>query len=364
MLDRLDRQLIHALQADPRAPFSRIADVLDVSEQTVARRYRRLRGGGILRVVGAVDPQRIGLADWLVRVGCRPGGAGRLADALARRDDVSWVMLSSGGSEVACLIRSRSQQQRDDLMLQRLPATSQVLSMTAHAILHRFVAGGSDDWSGFGDPLTAAQSEALCPVPMPQPGEPAALQPDDEPILAALARDGRVSYAALAAETGWTEGRITRRVEALHGSGVLYFDVDLATQLMGFATAATLWLTVEPSRLAAVGDQLARHAEVPFAAAVSGSANLVASLLCRDSEALYQYVTTKIGAVAGVRQLEISPVLRRVKQAGTLMDGLRLASLPPRLPSAPRAALAGPPAPRHRPDVSTAHPRYDGGALG
>jgi hypothetical protein len=38
---------------------------------------------------------------------------------------------------------------------------------------------------------------------------------------------------------------------------------------------------------------------------------------------------TKIGAVAGVRQLEISPVLRRVKQAGTLMDGLRLASLPP-----------------------------------
>jgi hypothetical protein len=34
--------------------------------------------------------------------------------------------------------------------------------------------------------------------------------------------------------------------------------------------------------------------------------------------------------VPGVRQLEISPVLRRVKQAGTLMDGLRLAALPPR----------------------------------
>jgi DNA-binding Lrp family transcriptional regulator len=333
MLDRLDRQLIHALQADPRAPFSRVADVLGVSEQTVARRYRRLRGDGILRVVGAVDPQRIGLADWLVRVGCRPGGAGRLADALARRDDVSWVTLSSGGSEVACLIRSRSQQQRDELMLQRLPATSQVLSMTAHAILHRFVAGGSADWSAFGDPLSAAQSAALRPVPAAQPGEPVALQPDDEPILAALARDGRTSYAALAAETGWTEGRVTRRVDALHGSGLLYFDVDLATQLMGFATTAALWLTVEPSRLAAVGDHLAQHEEVPFAAAVTGSANLVTNVLCRNSEALYDYVTTKIGAVPGVRQLEISPILRRVKQAGTLMDGLRLAALPP--PAAP-----------------------------
>jgi len=330
MTDRLDRQLVHALKADPRAPFSRIADVLDVSEQTIARRYRRLRDDGVVRVVGAVDPQRMGLADWLVRVGCRPGAAGRLADALARRDDVSWVMLSSGGSEVACLIRARSQRQRDDLMLQRLPATSQVLSMTAHAILHRFVAGGPEDWAAFGDPLTATQSAALRPRPVPPPGEPAALQPDDEPILAALARDGRTSYAALAAETGWTEGRVTRRVDALHASGVLYFDVDLATQLMGFESAATLWLTVEPSRLATVGDQLARHEEVPFAAAVTGSANLVTSVLCRDSEDLYEYVTTKVGAVAGVRQVEISPVLRRVKQAGTLMDGLRLAALPPR----------------------------------
>jgi hypothetical protein len=37
-------------------------------------------------------------------------------------------------------------------------------------------------------------------------------------------------------------------------------------------------------------------------------------------------VTTKISAVAGVRQLEISPVLSRVKQAGALMDGQHLAA--------------------------------------
>jgi DNA-binding Lrp family transcriptional regulator len=331
IMDRLDRQLIHALQRDPRAAFSRIAGVLDVSEQTVARRYRRLRREGIMRVIGVVDPQRIGLADWLIRVGCRPGGAGRLADALARRDDVSWVTLSSGGSEVLCVVRSRSQQQRDELMLQRLPATSQVLSMTAHEVLHRFVAAGADDWSAFGDPLTAAQREALRPAPVaaPQPGETVVLQAEDTSILAALAQDGRASYAALAAATGWTEGRVTRRVDALRGAGLLYFDLDLATQLMGFATAAFLWLTVEPARLAEVGETLAGQEEVAFAAAVTGTANLVASLLCRNSEALYQYVTTKIGAVPGVRQMEISPTLRRVKQAGALSDGVRLADLPP-----------------------------------
>ena len=83
---------------------------------------------------------------------------------------------------------------------------------------------------------------------------------------------------------------------------------------------------MEPARLAAVGEEMSRHAEVPFAAAITGSANLITSVVCRDSEALYEYVTTKISAAAGVRQLEISPVLSRIKQAGSLMDGLRIAT--------------------------------------
>ena len=325
MLDQLDRQLIRALQLDPRAPFSRIAALLGVSEQTVARRYRRLRGDGYLRVLGLVSPSAVGATEWLVRIGCRPGGARRLADALARREDVSWVTLSSGGSEIVCLVRSLSQQQSDELLLQRLPATSQVLSLATHAVLHRF-AGQESDWAGYGDQLTAAQVGQLTGPPPGGPADPGLLQPSDGPLLAALALDGRMSYAALAQQAGWTEGRVIRRVEGLREAGILYFDVDLAIGLLGFHATAYLWLIVEPARLAAVGEEISRHAEVPFAAAITGSANLISSVVCRDSEALYEYVTTRISAAAGVRQLEISPVLSRSKQAGALMEGQRLAT--------------------------------------
>jgi len=37
-MDRLDRQILQALQLEGRAPFSRLAAVLGVSEQTIARR--------------------------------------------------------------------------------------------------------------------------------------------------------------------------------------------------------------------------------------------------------------------------------------------------------------------------------------
>ncbi len=61
-LDKLDLQLLSALEIDGRASFSRIAAVLDVSDQTVARRYRRLCAEGGLRVVALRDAHRLGQA--------------------------------------------------------------------------------------------------------------------------------------------------------------------------------------------------------------------------------------------------------------------------------------------------------------
>ena len=163
-----------------------------------------------------------------MRIGCRPGGARRLADALARREDVSWVTLSSGGSEIVCVVRSLSQRQSDELLLQRLPATSQVLSLATHAVLHRF-AGREADWAGYVTSSPTNRSPSWPPRRRPGRPSPDLLQPSDGPLLAALALDGRMSYATLAKEAGWTEGRVIRRVEALREAGILYFDVDLAT---------------------------------------------------------------------------------------------------------------------------------------
>ena len=53
-LDTLDLKIIQGIQVGPRLPFARIAEVIGVSEQTVARRYRRLRGDGIMRGPGLV----------------------------------------------------------------------------------------------------------------------------------------------------------------------------------------------------------------------------------------------------------------------------------------------------------------------
>lgn len=320
---------MRALQLDPRVPFSRVGEVLGVSEQTVARRYRRLRREGLLRVTGVVDPRALGLTDWMIRLRCRPDGAGSVAEALARRKDVSWVMINSGGSEVLFALRSRTEADREDLLVRRLPKSAPVIDIAAAMILHRYIGNDPADSRGLSELLTPGQSEQLAATPPAAVPSLARLDAVDHVLLDLLARDGRGSYAALARAVGRPAGQVVRRVAALRSSGVVYFYLDLAGVAMGNPTSATLWLSARPADLDAVGRALARYDEVPFAAAISGRSNLVAIINCADAYGLHEFVTSKLAQIGAVTEYELSPVLRRVKQAGALIKGDRLADPPP-----------------------------------
>ncbi|MBI0318730.1 Lrp/AsnC family transcriptional regulator, partial [Streptomyces javensis] len=143
--DPLDLKLLQALQLDGRAPFNRIAHALGVSDQTVARRFRRLRTTVQLRVLGITDESRLGRSTWLLRLRCTPDAAEQLAGALARRPDTSYVSVISGGTEVMCAMKPRTRQARDELLLARLQRTPRVTSVSAHCLLHHFY-GGPVGW--------------------------------------------------------------------------------------------------------------------------------------------------------------------------------------------------------------------------
>ncbi|NUR60711.1 MAG: AsnC family transcriptional regulator [Catenulispora sp.] len=319
--DVLDRRLVQALMIDGRAPFSRLAEVLGVSDQTVTRRYRRLRGEGLVRVIGLPLGFRVGLHQSQVRVSCVPGAAGAIAEALARRPDIAWVTINAGGAEVACMTRSRSRRERDSLLLDKLPRTRQVTGVTARTILHTWM-GGPDGWRGLDD-LSPDQVAALR-RPIRDTGGEFELDPADHAMLRVLERDGRAAYQELAAATGKSESTVRRRLDHLVEEGVFYFDVEVLPVHLGFHVEAMMSAAVPPSRLDTVGRTIGAHPEVPFAAATTGSASLLAVVVCRDIGALYEYVTVRLGAIEEVAQLEIVPTLRTVKRAGLLTDGVRL----------------------------------------
>jgi DNA-binding Lrp family transcriptional regulator len=318
MLDPVDWQIIHILTVEPRASFRTVADVAGISDQTAARRYRRLSETAGLRVLGVVDGSRLGWADWFVRLQTTPGSADSIAEARARRPDTRWVHLASGGTEIVCTLQARSPEQRDALFLHGLPGSRRVVQITAHSILHNFNPG---PWQGVSRALSAAQLAKLTGLArpaQPSPGPQAPLNPQDEPLLAELARDGRASNAALAAAIHWHESTVRRRIDELRRAGLLYFEVDIDNRALGMNVHAMLWLSVEPARLAEAGRVMATHPEIPFAAATTGPANLVASAVLRDTRALYEYLTGDLASLPGVSSVQTAPIIRTLKRTGSV----------------------------------------------
>jgi DNA-binding Lrp family transcriptional regulator len=320
-LDELDRQLVHALQIDGRASFGRIAEILGASDRTVARRYRRLRSTGALRVVGTVDARAHGLVDWIVRMQCDPATATVLAATLAQRDDTSWVGLASGGTEVTCVTRAASRPHGENLVLQKLPRTPRITAVAAQCLLRQLA--GTSGWHGRTSALEPGQIAALRGRPADADEQGATVESGpaviDRHLLAVLAKDGRATHPVLAAATGWSESTVRRRLDQLRRSGALLFEVEIDPLLFGATCEAVLWMTVAPAALATVAAALARHEDIAFAAATSGATNVVAFAVCRDLDGLYDYLATVLGALPGVERVETSPVGRHVKRAGTLV---------------------------------------------
>lgn len=329
MFDSTDAKVLHALQCSPRASFRKISETIEVSEQTVARRYQALRRSGVVRVVGLANPAVHGQAQWVARIRCRPDRVNPLADALARRPDVAYANLASGGTEIVCTIRSPMDAQHDDVLLQQLPRSASVLDVTVDLVLHTYGVPGSAEWTGYGPRLTPEQVGHLTgDRTRDRSGPPEKPSSEDAPLLAALADDGRTSQTRLAAVTGWTPARVARRLDALEATGALTYEVDLLPEPLGHHLNATLWLQVAPAHLHAVGEELAAHQEVAFAAATSGTHNLMAIVICRDTQDFYRYLTTRAAAAPGIHAYQVSIRVRRLKQALSVVTRGRLTPTP------------------------------------
>jgi DNA-binding Lrp family transcriptional regulator len=316
MLDDVDRGLMHALQIDGRVPLRTIASVIGVSENTVARRYQRLRSAGIVRVVGAVNGARLGYTAWTLRLQCTPDAATAVAAALAERPDTSWVYLLSGGTEISCNTQARSVGDRDALLLSKLPRTRRVTSVSAHSILRATALPTA--WSGL-HWLNAAQVTHLRPQPPVDDHTPITLDAGDNALMEALSRDGRMGYADLASVTGWSDSTVKRRMDHLRHNGVLSYMLDIPPAALGFHTEARLWMNVQPSRLVATAERLATHPEVSFVAVTTGPTNLTAAINCRDNAGLYRYLTERVSVLDAISTMETAPVIRTVKRAGALL---------------------------------------------
>lgn len=109
MLDALDRRLIAALAADPRAAVLQLTRTLGVARGTVQSRLDKLVASGVLSFGPVVDPKAIGyevLAFTTIEI-----AQGRLADVVEHLRDIPEVLevqATTGIGDLHCRVVART----------------------------------------------------------------------------------------------------------------------------------------------------------------------------------------------------------------------------------------------------------------
>jgi Lrp/AsnC family transcriptional regulator for asnA, asnC and gidA len=99
-LDETDKQILRALQRDGRVSYADLGPQVGLSAPAARARVQRLIDAGVVRIVGVTDPIALGLPT-MALLGVRAtGDTRRVADEIAARDGVIYVVLTAGSFDL------------------------------------------------------------------------------------------------------------------------------------------------------------------------------------------------------------------------------------------------------------------------
>ena len=320
VLDEVDLALIHALQLDARAPWTRISAAIGVDAATVVRHWGALREEGLAWLTAWPTPERWASSTDLALVLVHAGASAAARTAIVRRPWVLGVDETSAG--LLLLVAASAGLPQLGERVRDLETEATVLRMDVAA----GVAAEDSTWRL--RVLSAVQQRML------RSARPAAAESARPPkpqtvaeIAAALDEDPRMPSATLGARLGVSEATARRAVDRATSAGLLRFGCDLAMPGAGFRRGAVLWARgADPEAAAA---RAARLPEVHRAVVAVGPAPLSVSVRARSLTAL-----PAIERAWGpdVEIVDRWTVLRPIKRNGHELDaaGRSIARIPPR----------------------------------
>jgi Lrp/AsnC family transcriptional regulator for asnA, asnC and gidA len=147
-LDETDQAIIALLRKDGRLPYRAIARELDIAENTVRARVRRMEESDALRVVAVTDIEAAGYG-MLLAIGVQVEGRSpeQVARDMAAIPEVFSVNVVVGAQDVEILVVARDQAALSELISDRLGAIPGVRRLTPALALD--VLKNQPDWVPF-----------------------------------------------------------------------------------------------------------------------------------------------------------------------------------------------------------------------
>lgn len=128
-LDKLDCRMIRLLQIDGRMSNIAIAQKLGISEYTARNRMKRLLGNKTIKIVAVANPIDLGFeiaGNLKIKIDLKK--ADQVLENLKKIDELIWVALTTGGTDIDVDFITRSLKEFQDLIFKKISGIDGVLS--------------------------------------------------------------------------------------------------------------------------------------------------------------------------------------------------------------------------------------------
>ncbi|MFC9394172.1 Lrp/AsnC family transcriptional regulator [Streptomyces sp. NPDC057027] len=328
VLGEVDLALIHALQIAPRASWTQLAGVLDVSPDTLARRWETLTTGGYAwsSLLAARRGTEATLYAW-VELECFAGAAEATATEVAGDPYTLGVHQVTGDADLVLLVNCPDLYALDGYLagrVRRLPGVLRARTQVVTQLHNR-------PYRSRIEQLTPAQAQHLGEITGAdrRGRSPARAYPPvtelDQRIVAELAGDARRSAAELARRCGTSESTVRRRLDALGAAGAVHHHCLPAPRFSGRPVWALVTACVPPLEVAESVASLTRLRQTRVVTSVTGPNNLALAMWLRTVEELHDVTAALVRASPALRITGTAVALRTHKIGAQVLgpDGRR-----------------------------------------
>ncbi|WP_159704286.1 Lrp/AsnC family transcriptional regulator [Arthrobacter sp. 18067] len=317
IITELDLEILNALQINPRAEWSRVADALGLSGPTVARRWQGLAESRLAWITPSPG-QRYLNAGWsaFIQLSSLPGETEALIQRLCAEPAFGTVSMVTGSHDVFIDCFAASHDELMDIVTDSFPKLPGVTHREV-VFVTKLYRQASEWRSGTLEPARARQ------VSSQSKAAPAGYSLDrlDAALLEELANDGRASWADLGTACGVSPQTARRRVERFLASGYVTLRCDASTAANRGLREVTLMLNIPAQFVDDIGRYFAAQSNCRLCAQVLGTQNLVVTLWVRDYLEAQAFERELAERAPGSTVISRQAVVRTYKRLGHVLDG-------------------------------------------
>ncbi len=299
-LDQLDIQLMAELESDARQTYQNLAAKLGMNRTTVASKMKRLLDNNVIQVVCWPDPLALGY-EFAVHIAiyAQPARLNSVADSLSACPQILNVWICTGRFNIHAYALFRQHEELSAFISEELGPIDGISNIETLGTLEIVKA------------VSRLLSDEKEPPRLESPQQD--LDELDLKLIRELQNNARQRAGSLSKKLDITEPTVLRRIQRLLDERVIQIRTGIHPLALGYERSAYIGLKCDPDKVREVSDAVASYKQVSYVEICAGRYDITAFVLFRKTSDLRQFITEKLGAIPGLREIETSLTSKFVK---------------------------------------------------